>query len=211
MNVTALQKAALILALFTIAIFSWSKIYFRAEHERGLSSQTSPKFFIENAQVRRFNSSGRLEFTLNADTVFGSEDGTSFRLTRPHVVHNTSTQAIGVTSADSGEMLQRDELDLLGNVTLSFTPHGKRPKTTAMENYQKALDLTLMSAVHLIQGVTPAMQTKGWGRIIAITSISVKQPIGTLILSNMARAGLTGFLKTMQDVRYRLMLKPVKG
>ena len=38
---------------------------------------------------------------------------------------------------------------------------------------------------------------KGWGRIIAITSISVKQPIGTLLLSNMARAGLTGFLKTI--------------
>ena len=131
MNVTSLQKVALILALFTLAIFSWSKIYFRAEHERGVSSQTSPKFFIENAQVRRFNSSGRLEFTLNADTVFGSEDGTSFRMTRPHVAHNTSTQAIAVTSADSGEMLQRDELDLRGNVTLSFTPHGKRPKTTA--------------------------------------------------------------------------------
>jgi 3-oxoacyl-[acyl-carrier protein] reductase len=41
------------------------------------------------------------------------------------------------------------------------------------------------------------MKAKGWGRIIAITSISVKQPIGTLLLSNMARAGLTGFLKTI--------------
>ena len=131
MTVTALQKVALIFALFALAIFSWSQIFFSAEHEHGLSSQTSPKFFIENAQVRRFNSSGRLEFTLNADTVFGSEDGTSFRMTRPHVVHNTSTQAIGVTSADMGEMLQRDELDLRGNVTLSFTPPGKRPKTTA--------------------------------------------------------------------------------
>jgi 3-oxoacyl-[acyl-carrier protein] reductase len=54
-----------------------------------------------------------------------------------------------------------------------------------------------MSAVHLIHGVTPAMKARGWGRIIAITSISVKQPIGTLLLSNMARAGLTGFLKTV--------------
>jgi 3-oxoacyl-[acyl-carrier protein] reductase len=69
--------------------------------------------------------------------------------------------------------------------------------STALEDYEKALDLNLMSAVHLIHGVTPAMRTKGWGRIIAITSISVKQPIGNLILSNMARAGLTGFLKTI--------------
>ena len=129
MNVTTLQKVALILALFALAIFSWSQIYFRVEHTRGLSSQTSPKFFIENAQTRRFNSSGRLEFTLNTDTVFGSQDGTSFRMTRPHVVHNTATQARSVTSADMGEMLQRDKLDLRGNVTLSFTPPDKRPKT----------------------------------------------------------------------------------
>jgi len=131
MTVTALQKVALIFALFALAIFSWSQIFFSAEHEHGLSSQTSPKFFIENAQVQRFNSSGGLEFTLNADTVFGSDDGTSFRMTRPHVVHNTATQAIGVTSADMGEMLQRDKLDLRGNVTLSFIPPDKRPKTTA--------------------------------------------------------------------------------
>lgn len=69
--------------------------------------------------------------------------------------------------------------------------------TTALEEYKKALNLTLMSAVHLIHGAVPAMQAKGWGRIIAITSISVKQPIGSLLLSNMARAGLTGFLKTI--------------
>ena len=54
-----------------------------------------------------------------------------------------------------------------------------------------------MSAVRLIHGVTPAMKAAGWGRIIAITSISVKQPISNLLLSNMARAGLTGFLKTI--------------
>lgn len=75
-------------------------------------------------------------------------------------------------------------------------PPGNYAKT-AIEDYGTALNLTLMSAVHLIRGVTPAMKEKGWGRIIAITSISVKQPIGTLLLSNMARAGLTGFLKTI--------------
>ena len=41
-----------------------------------------------------------------------------------------------------------------------------------------------MSAVRLIHAVVPAMQKKGWGRIIAITSTSVKSPIGTLLLSN---------------------------
>jgi 3-oxoacyl-[acyl-carrier protein] reductase len=43
----------------------------------------------------------------------------------------------------------------------------------------------------------PAMQERGWGRVVAITSLAVRQPIATLILSNTARAGATGFLKTL--------------
>ena len=89
----------------------------------------------------------------------------------------------------------------LGDPEILVTNAGGPPPgtfaSTALEEYEKALNLNLMSAVHLIHGVTPAMKTKGWGRIIAITSISVKQPIGNLLLSNMARAGLTGFLKTI--------------
>lgn len=69
--------------------------------------------------------------------------------------------------------------------------------STPIDAYQGALQLNLMSAVHLIHGVARGMQSRRWGRIIAITSISVKQPIENLLLSNMARAGLTGFLKTI--------------
>ncbi len=69
--------------------------------------------------------------------------------------------------------------------------------TTPLEEYEKGINLNLMSAVRLIHGLVPAMKQKQWGRIIAITSISVKQPIATLLLSNTARAGLTGFLKTV--------------
>ena len=43
----------------------------------------------------------------------------------------------------------------------------------------------------------PAMQAQRWGRVVAITSIAVRQPIPNLILSNTARAGVTGFLKTL--------------
>jgi len=89
----------------------------------------------------------------------------------------------------------------LGDPAILVTNAGGPPPgtfaSTALVQYEKALNLNLMSAVHLIHGVAPAMKTNGWGRIIAITSISVKQPIGNLLLSNMARAGLTGFLKTI--------------
>jgi 3-oxoacyl-[acyl-carrier protein] reductase len=49
----------------------------------------------------------------------------------------------------------------------------------------------------MAKAAIPAMQAQRWGRFVAITSVSVRQPIPTLILSNTARAGVTGFLKTV--------------
>ena len=54
-----------------------------------------------------------------------------------------------------------------------------------------------MSVVGMVGAAAPSMQEQGWGRIVAITSVSVRQPIANLILSNTARAGVTGFLKTV--------------
>lgn len=109
--------------------------------------------------------------------------------------------AADMSHADDISRLLEDVRQSLGDPDILVTNAGGPPPgtfaSTPLEEYEKALNLTLMSAVHLIRGVTPAMAAKDWGRIIAITSISVKQPIGTLLLSNMARAGLTGFLKTI--------------
>lgn len=69
--------------------------------------------------------------------------------------------------------------------------------STAISEYPKAIELTLMSGVRLTHACLPAMREKGWGRIVFISSISVKQPIAFLLLSNMARSGLTGFMKTV--------------
>lgn len=121
------------------------------------------------------------------------------------IAANTGTEVVGL-GADVSRVIDVEQLltgvrARLGNPEILVTNAGGPPPgtfaTTAVEDYEKALKLNLMSAVHLIRGVLPAMQAKGWGRIIAITSISVKQPIADLLLSNMARAGLTGFLKTV--------------
>ncbi len=109
--------------------------------------------------------------------------------------------AADVTSGDDFGRLLAEVRESLGDPDILVTNAGGPPPgtyaSTPIEEYEKALNLNLMSAVHLIHGVTPTMKEKKWGRIIAITSISVKQPIGNLLLSNMARAGLTGFLKTV--------------
>jgi 3-oxoacyl-[acyl-carrier protein] reductase len=65
------------------------------------------------------------------------------------------------------------------------------------EAWLAAHQLTLLSAVRLIRAVLPAMRAQGWGRIINITSVSVKQPIDNLLLSNVYRPGVIGLAKTL--------------
>ncbi|MEY3165330.1 MAG: hypothetical protein RLZZ270_1069, partial [Actinomycetota bacterium] len=55
----------------------------------------------------------------------------------------------------------------------------------------------LLSVIGMCQVALPHMRAQKWGRIVAITSVSVKQPIATLALSNTARAGVTGYLKSL--------------
>ena len=69
--------------------------------------------------------------------------------------------------------------------------------STPLDAYGPALELNLLSVVAMCTAAVPAMRERRWGRVVAITSIAVRQPVGTLILSNTARAGATGFLKTL--------------
>lgn len=91
--------------------------------------------------------------------------------------------------------------DALGGVDILVPNAGGPPPggfaTTELAAYGPALELSLLSSVAMCTAAVPAMREQGWGRIVAITSVSVRQPIPGLILSNTARAGLTGFLKTL--------------
>ena len=82
-------------------------------------------------------------------------------------------------------------------------PPGGNFAQTPVDAYPAALDLNLMSVVAMCKAAVPPMQAQGWGRVVAITSISVRQPMAQLILSNTARAGATAFLKTVAAVRSR--------
>ena len=91
--------------------------------------------------------------------------------------------------------------DLMGGIDIVIVNAGGPPAGTfdsiTFEQYEAALRLNLLSGVALCQAALPAMRERGWGRIVAITSTSVREPIGNLILSNTARAGFTSFLKTV--------------
>jgi 3-oxoacyl-[acyl-carrier protein] reductase len=65
--------------------------------------------------------------------------------------------------------------------------------------WQQALDVSLLSTVHLCRAAVPHMRAAGWGRILCLTSVAAKQPSQSLILSTTARAGVLGFAKALSD------------
>jgi len=67
------------------------------------------------------------------------------------------------------------------------------------DDYRSAVELNLMSTIQLCYEVIPHMKKNKWGRIINITSVSVKQPIDNLILSNTSRTGVIGFTKSISN------------
>ncbi len=69
--------------------------------------------------------------------------------------------------------------------------------STKIDQFLPAVELSMMSSIRMTYAAVPAMVKRGWGRIVYITSVSVKQPIPFILLSNTARAGLTGFMKTV--------------
>jgi 3-oxoacyl-[acyl-carrier protein] reductase len=106
-----------------------------------------------------------------------------------------------VGTPDGATAFVEAAVDALGGVDILVTNAGGPPPgtfaSTPLDAYPAALDLNLVSVVAMCKAAVPAMQERRWGRVVAITSISVRQPIATLILSNTARAGATGFLKTL--------------
>ncbi len=84
------------------------------------------------------------------------------------------------------------EVDIL--VTNAGGPPPGQWSDWAREDFQRALEANLLTPVFLMQAVLPGMMARGWGRVVNITSQSVRAPIPELGLSNMARTGLTGFV-----------------
>jgi 3-oxoacyl-[acyl-carrier protein] reductase len=68
-----------------------------------------------------------------------------------------------------------------------------------LEDWKHLYNLLFLSAVDVIQQVLPGMKKNGWGRILTITSITVKQPVDNLISSNAVRTSLLGLVKSLSN------------
>ncbi|GDX33481.1 3-oxoacyl-ACP reductase [Actinomycetes bacterium] len=109
--------------------------------------------------------------------------------------------ACDVSSVAGGKSFIEQATSALGHLDIvvlnSGGPSAGNFASTSVESYETALQNGLMSMIAMTKLVVPQMQSQKWGRVVAITSIAVRQPIANLILSNTVRAGLTGFLKTV--------------
>jgi 3-oxoacyl-[acyl-carrier protein] reductase len=108
-----------------------------------------------------------------------------------------------VTAEEEVRQLIAETKSRFGRIDILVTNAGGPPAGRFQDfeaaDYRRALELNLMSTINLSRHAVPHMRERGWGRIVAITSIAAKQPVSNLILSNTARAGVLGFIKSLSD------------
>ena len=107
---------------------------------------------------------------------------------------NVVAVAADITSEDGRAAV----LSVAGSVDILVTNAGGPPPGIWSDwdraDFIKALDANMLTPIALMKALLPGMISKGWGRVVNITSQSVKSPIPQLGLSNAARAGLTGYV-----------------
>ena len=110
------------------------------------------------------------------------------------IVADMSTED-GARSFVEQAIQEMGQVDIL--VANAGGPPPGSPAATSIDGYREAIDLNLLSTIVMCQTALPGMRERGWGRIVAITSIGARQPIGNLAASSVARAGVSSFLKTL--------------
>jgi 3-oxoacyl-[acyl-carrier protein] reductase len=124
------------------------------------------------------------------------------------VLHEAATAMPGevlaveadVTEPDAPARLVAAAVERFGGLDILVANAGGPPPRRALEvdddSVRAAVEANLLTSVRLTQEAVPHMRAAGWGRVCMITSVSVRQPIGDLALSNLARTGLWAWAKT---------------
>jgi 3-oxoacyl-[acyl-carrier protein] reductase len=110
---------------------------------------------------------------------------------------------VDVSDFDAVHRFVSEVADHFGQLEVCVTNAGGPPAkgflATTMDDWLAASTLNLLSTVAFAHAVIPHMQKRHWGRFITITSVSVRQPVPDLVLSNSIRAGVVGLLKSLSN------------
>ena len=161
-----------------------------AASSQGIGRATADAFAAEGCRVAMC---ARNQHTLDA----AAED-----IKARHGV-DVLVRAFDVTDSAAVDRFVAAVAEQFGSVDICVTNGGGPPakgflQTTADE-WQRALDLNFLSTVSFARAVIPHMQRRRWGRIVTITSITTKQPVADLVLSNAARAAVVGLVKSLAN------------
>jgi len=129
------------------------------------------------------------------------------RIAQSEIQNETGNKVVALTGDVANEQdvryLVSKAASLLGPIEILVANAGGPPAGFFSDfdssDYRNALELNLISTINLCREVVPLMRQRSWGRIAAITSIAAKQPVENLILSNTARAGVLGFIKSLSQ------------
>ncbi|MGR3814709.1 MAG: SDR family oxidoreductase [Cognatishimia activa] len=132
------------------------------------------------------------------DLVMNARGSEALEATAQHIRDTYSVDVVTVATDVTTPEGQAEVLEAAGNVDILVTNAGGPPpglwSDWEREDFIKALDANMLTPIALMKALLPGMMKKGWGRVVNITSQSVKAPIPVLGLSNSARAGLTGYV-----------------
>ena len=115
---------------------------------------------------------------------------------------------VGVFPADTGDLdrlrqLPGEVAELLGPVDILVANTGGPPGGGALDNsleeWEQAFRSLVLATRVLVEGVLPGMRERGWGRIVNVSSSSIREPIPYLTLSNANRLAALGLLETLAD------------
>jgi len=108
-----------------------------------------------------------------------------------------------VSDPEQATALVHRVAEQFGRLDILFCNAGGPPaapfKDQPADAWQRAIELNLLSTIHLARAAVPIMQKAKWGRVICLVSVAAKQPLPGLILSTTARAGVLGFAKALSD------------
>ncbi len=132
------------------------------------------------------------------DLVINARGSEALEATADHIraIYGVTVEAVAgdITTEDgrAAVLSAAGEVDILVN-NAGGPPPGMWSEWSR-DDFVAALDANMLSPIAMIQATVPGMMERGWGRVVNITSQSVRAPIPVLGLSNSARAGLTGFV-----------------
>lgn len=120
---------------------------------------------------------------------------------RQQIGHDCVGFACDVSHNEGAREFVRKAQEALGPLDILVANCGGPPPAAAagvdMDALQASLQANLVAMIAMIESALPDMRANGFGRVLAITSQTVREPLANMVHSNTARAGLTGYLKTL--------------